>query len=199
MDALELVAVLPGADVLRHAVVGERALGRRAFALAGADGQRLVQGLGRTVTTTSGARRALTARKANRPKQSENVICETPTGKTPTCGQANGVVAFRHAEKPGGKRKIALPAAGQLDLQRQAARWARAGRSARAGDTGGTCRRARLPALDAAAPPGRRVRRSSTQSSDSAQQNSAAAPSRKAPALPTDSAVKSISAPKSSV
>ncbi len=31
MDALEFVAVLPGADVLRHAVVGERTLGGTSF------------------------------------------------------------------------------------------------------------------------------------------------------------------------
>ena len=41
MHALELVALLPRADILRDAVIGERALGRRAFALAGADGQRV--------------------------------------------------------------------------------------------------------------------------------------------------------------
>ena len=38
-----------------------------------------------------------------------------------------------------------------------------------------------------------------TLSSESAQQSSAAVPSRNAPELPTESAVKSISAPKSSV
>lgn len=55
----------------------------------------------------------------------------------------------------------------------------------------------RLSALDALLHTAEKAARQ-TQSSDSAQQKSAAAPSKKAPELPTDSAVKSISEPKSS-
>ena len=45
--------------------------------------------LGSTATLCSAPRSF--RRKANRPKQSENVICDTPTGNTPTCGQANSL------------------------------------------------------------------------------------------------------------
>ena len=52
VNAFQLVAILPGADVFRDAVVGQRALSRRALAFAGADGERerSATGSGRTAT-----------------------------------------------------------------------------------------------------------------------------------------------------
>lgn len=39
VNAFQLVAILPGADVFRNAVIGQRALSRRVLAFAGADGE----------------------------------------------------------------------------------------------------------------------------------------------------------------
>ena len=63
---------------------------------------------GRTATLWS-APRSL-RRKVNRPKQSENVICETPTGNTPTCGQAKEwSLSVRPSSPAGSEKSLCLP------------------------------------------------------------------------------------------
>ena len=63
---------------------------------------------GRTATLWSAPR--ILRRKANRPKQSENVICETPTGNTPTCGQANEwSLSVRPSSPAGSEKSLCLP------------------------------------------------------------------------------------------
>ena len=150
---------------------------------------------GRT-TTLSGALRRL-RRKANRPKQSENVIMETPTGNTPTCGHGKAVsLSVVPSSRVESRKTLCLPP-GSSTFRESGAMGAGRAKRTRNKNRQFSPRSAWPPSICCST---RQVSTAgSTLQSDSAQQSSAAAPSRNAPELPTDSAVTSISAPKSSV
>ena len=97
-------------------MVGERTLGGRAFALARTDGKRLrFNRIGQNRHKNeregrfSAQRKQTEAVRKRDLRDADRINADVGTGK--------GVVALGHAEKIGGKRKIALPSAGQTDLQ----------------------------------------------------------------------------------
>ena len=100
VNAFQLVAILPGADVFRNAVVGQRALSRRVLAFAGADGEGSgLHGIGqnrdvlrRAPHGTAEGKQAETIR---------NCQLRNADGKNADMRAGKFVFAFRCPEKPG--------------------------------------------------------------------------------------------------
>ena len=116
MDALHLVALLPGAGVGGRRAVGLRALGRAGFALAGAEAQRRRlraagqhgQHVRREAHARAQGEEAEAIRKAQ-PRHADGIDAHMRAGKV--------VVALRDAHQAKGQKKLALPSAGQADAQ----------------------------------------------------------------------------------